>query len=295
MQYTIDTSALEYISSLQHRFSIEVFPPKTEEKTKQLLNIVNTFVTLGIHTVNVTCKPGDSAPTLELVHRMRREIPSVVLIPHIAVFSLIDGSLDTLLKEYISLGIRNVFLIRGDLPDSEYKHEVQATHAHVLVAYVKEYCKDLSVGVAAYPEQHHEEPNFIVAMQHLKQKVDAGADYIITQLFFDNRHYDNFVQCCSLFGIDIPIIPGITYLKNKQHIEKMSSLSLGTTIPYQLMRDVYHNNEHEALILGKDWCKQQSKELLQKKYTPQLHFYIFNELSPFDSIIHSAQRNETVV
>ena len=290
MQYNNDTSVLKYINSPQHLFSIEVFPPKTEEKIQELLNIIHMFFKLGINTINITCKPGDSAPTLKLAHRIRQEIPAMVIIPHIAVFSLINGSLQFLLDDYLALGIRNVFLIRGDIPNSEYKDKILSTHAHVLVKHVKEHYKDISIGVAAYPEQHHEEPNFIIAFQHLKQKVDAGADYIITQLFFDNNHYYNFVQCCSFFEIDIPIIPGLTYLKNKQHVEKIISLSLGTTIPYKLMCDVYKQDENKVLALGKAWCKQQSKELLQEKYTQQLHFYIFNALSPFDAIINSVKR-----
>lgn len=282
-----DRSILELFHSQTHKYSVEIFPPDTNEKIEKIIACLEHFVTLGIQYVNITCKSEKSEATLKLTKIIREAIPSLILVPHITAFSLIAGELRYLLQEYRKIGIRNIFLIRGDrTANEEHAEEKTQVFASTLVKKARELCSDFSIGVAGYPELHFEEPNFIYDTVNLKQKVECGADYIVSQLFFDNERYFDFVKRCRLFGITVPIIPGITLIKNKLHAEKLAKMALGSVIPAELLSKIYAaTSNEEAGKEGERWCKEQARELLRETEIPQLHFFTFNQSKPFENII----------
>ena len=133
---------------------------------------------------------------------------------------------------------------------------------------------DFCIGVAGYPEKHFESPNAGIDLQYLKQKVDAGADYIVTQMFFDNQKYYDFVTKCRAIGINVPIIPGIKPINLKNQLTVLPKL-FSIDIPQELATELGKcKSDDEAKVVGTEWAIQQSKELVAHK-VPSLHIYTY--------------------
>lgn len=287
-------SVLDLINDGSHTYTIEIFPPKEGENMQKLMDSLRLFCQLGVRSVNITCKPGDGEPTLSLTQRIREEFPELVLIPHIAVISLFEGNLGELLAQYKKIGITNLFLVRGDFPDGEYRQRIKGTYASELVKQVRSQWPEVSIGVAGYPEQHIEERNWVIDMFYLKKKVESGADYVITQLFFENDAYFTFRERCALFGITVPIIPGITMIKNTRHLKRLKEIAQGSSFPQELEQRIRDSKDDaEAKEHGTIWCEEQAEGILASPQTPQLHFYIFNGIAPFDEIIKCIRKKQT--
>ena len=138
---------------------------------------------------------------------------------------------------------------------------------------------DLCIGVAGYPEKHFEAPNMISDLRHLKEKVDSGAEYIVTQMFYDNQKYFDYVKKCREMGIAVPIIPGIKVLTSKAQASLLPK-TFYIDIPEELQVAVEKcRNDEEAKEAGIEWCIQQSKELI-KFGVPVLHFYTMGSAEP---------------
>lgn len=271
------------------RFSIEIYPPRTAEGHKKLPRILESYAQLGVTHVNVTGKVYKNYETLELVRFIKAELPHIVLVPHLVGYGLHKAECHDLIHRYVDMGIRNVFVVRGDVPDESTRSsdtlKMDFPHARDLVHEIKHIEPLLCIGVAGYPSGHYEQPNFLDDMRNLKHKVEAGADYIVTQLFFDNSEFTDFVERCRLLSIDVPIIPGITYVKSKQHIERIASLALGSVFPSQLLHRMYHaKNEEESYAIGEAWLRQQVQGFVNTGET-SVHFYVFNGNQPFANII----------
>jgi methylenetetrahydrofolate reductase (NADPH) len=187
------------------------------------------------------------------------------------------------------LGIDNVLVLRGDAARNETFFEPEpGGHKYAVDLlkqvmnlnsgiYLEEDLKDTSktkfcIGVAGYPEKHFEAPNMDTDLQYLKQKVDAGADYIITQMFFDNRKFHAFVKSCREAGINIPIIPGLKPITTKKQITVIPR-TFHVDIPAELANEILKcKTDEEVEVVGTEWLLQQSKEL-KKKGVPVLHYY----------------------
>ena len=187
------------------------------------------------------------------------------------------------------LGIDNVLVLRGDAAKNEASFEAEpGGHAYAIDllkqvtnlnegVYLEEELKNTSktkfcIGVAGYPEKHFEAPNMDTDMQYLKQKVDAGADYIVTQMFFDNAKYYAFVNACREIGITVPIIPGLKPIYNKKQLTvlpKIFHIDLPTALSNEVMKC---KNDEEVEKVGASWLLEQSKDL-QKSGVPVLHYY----------------------
>jgi len=187
------------------------------------------------------------------------------------------------------LGIDNVLVLRGDAAKNEASFEAEpGGHAYAIDllkqvtnlnegVYLEEELKNTSktkfcIGVAGYPEKHFEAPNMDTDMQYLKQKVDAGADYIVTQMFFDNAKYYAFVNACREIGITVPIIPGLKPIYNKKQLTvlpKIFHIDLPTALSNEVMKC---KNDEEVEKVGAAWLLEQSKDL-QKSGVPVLHYY----------------------
>lgn len=261
-------------------FSIECFPVNSD-KEEVFLDVIQTYCKLGIASINITCKPGHTENTIRMVNILKQHT-DLHVIPHIVANLLTRKELDNALQVYSDLGIKSLFVLGGDQNNDYEKQKQDFVFATDLVTQIKKWDSSFDIGVAGYPEGHFQEPNCIQEMIYLKQKVDAGADYMITQLFFDNNDFYKFVERCRIFDINIPIIPGITYLKDNTHLKKIASLSLGSTVPNDLLRNIYINNDKN---FGEQWLYKQIEDLVTYGKIPLIHLYIFNITGPFPNII----------
>ena len=155
-----------------------------------------------------------------------------------------------ILTRYTANGIENILALRGDPPAGHCGWSASPngfTHASDLVTFIKKHFPDTGIGVAGFPEGHPETPNRLKEIDYLKAKVDSGADYIITQLFFDNRDFYDFCERCDLAGINIPIIAGIMPIITKNGMIRMAELAAGARFPARLMRAVNHAESAEVI------------------------------------------------
>ncbi len=269
--------------------SIEIYPPRTEEAYKNLPYFLKQYCELGVLHINVIGKMNKNSETLELVRFIKSHLPNAVLIPHLVGYNLSKAACAKIVHQYVDMGITNIFAVRGDIAEgmasSADAPKMDFPHAFDLVHEVKRIDSTLCVGVAGYPSGHYEQPDFLQDIRNLKHKVDAGADYIITQLFFQNDEFSDFVDRCRLFDIHVPIIPGITCVKSKRHIDRISSLALGYVIPSQLLRSMYQAESDDACQkIGEEWLAYQVQNFVDSKEL-LVHFYVFNALAPFSNII----------
>lgn len=224
-------------------------------------------------------------------------------IPHVLCGGFTREETENFLIDLDFLGIDNVLALRGDAIKNEtyFKPESEGhSYASELVEQIQNlnrgtYLDDdlknccstaFCVGAAAYPEKHQEAPSFTADLEHLKHKVDKGTDYLITQLFFDNQKYFDFVERCRDFGIDIPIIPGLKPLTIKRHLTLLPHI-FHVDLPDDLVNAVKEcKTSQQVKEVGVEWCIQQSKEL--KEYgVPALHYYSMGKSGSVDKVINA--------
>lgn len=266
-------------------FSMEFFPAKNDADSEKFLRVVKTYQSLGLDSINITCTPRNIDRTIAKV-RFVREHTDLTIIPHIVANYLSKAELDRMLQEYSDLKINNLLVLRGDEAPIEDSPDFDFKYAIDLIRQIKKWDKNISIGVAGYPELHFQADNAIQGMVYLKEKVDAGADYMITQFFFDNRDFYRFVERCRIFSIDIPILPGLVYIKNREHLCKLVQFAQRAQIANELLQKIYIENDE---TFGAKWLEQQVDDLVANK-VPHIHLYTFNDLGPFPHIIkkHSA-------
>ena len=271
-------------------FSFEFFPPKTPEGEANLYAAVEQLRPLDPAYVSVTYGAGGSTrgKTLEIVSRIRDEYGLEAMAHFTCVGATVD-ELRSTLDEMTSLGFDNVLALRGDPPAGEEfwtKTEGGLEYSAELVELIRaDY--GLSIGAAAFPETHIHATSADDDLRHLKTKVDAGVDFLITQLFFDNGAYFDFVARARALGIDAPIIPGVLPITNLAQLERITSLC-GAAIPDGLRRDLDARAEDPEAVteLGVAYATLQCAELLAAG-APGIHFYTLNR-SPATRAILSA-------
>jgi methylenetetrahydrofolate reductase (NADPH) len=279
-------------------FSFEFFPPKTDEGVRQLFETVEALRPLGPAYVSVTYGAGGStrARTLELVTRLKRET-EVEAMAHITCVGASRDEIAAVLDEVHEAGIQNVLALRGDPPRGQTRFEPHPDgfrYASELVAYVREqrdrwrFC----IGAAAYPEGHVETPDLAVDLANLKRKVDAGADFLVTQLFFRNAHYFQFVERARASGIQVPILPGIMPFTNVDQVERFTAMC-GAKIPPALRAamEVRREDAEGALQLGVAHAALQCADLLRRG-APGIHFYTLNRSPSTRAIVAALRASE---
>lgn len=269
-------------------FSFEFFPPKTDEGTRLLFETVAALRPLEPAFVSVTYGAGGStrARTLEVVTRIKREL-HVEAMAHLTCVGADRGELARVLDQLRDSGVENVICLRGDPPKGQARFEAVEggfAHASELTRFVRDgwpFC----LAVAGYPERHPESPDRYSDLVHLKQKVDAGASFVITQLFFDNSFYFEFVAQARRLGIGVPIIPGIMPITNVEQIERFTSMC-GASIPERLKRELHvrRDDPQAALEFGVAFATLQCAELLRGG-APGIHFYTLNKSSATRAIL----------
>ncbi len=261
-------------------FSFEFFPPRKTEDWEKLFHTISELIPFNPSYVSVTYGAGGSTRnrTHDLVTKIQRET-GLTVVSHLTCICSGKEEMHHILEEYRKQGITNVLALRGDLPPGSLSYE-EATkdfrHAVDLVRFIVEQFPDIGIGVAGFPEGHPQTPNRLQEIEYLKAKIDQGADYIVTQLFFDNRDFYDFVGRCSLAGINVPIIPGIMPVTTKKGLIRMSELALGARIPAPLLEKVLNApNDDEVAKIGIEWATRQVSNLIDN-HIKGIHFYTLN-------------------
>jgi methylenetetrahydrofolate reductase (NADPH) len=265
--------------------SFEFFPPKTDEASAELFETIANLQSLQPSFVSVTYGAGGSTRerTHDLVVRIIRET-NLTAVSHLTSVCHTCDDLAAILDRYADGGVQNILALGGDPPKNmaDYDRSKDAfQYACDLVKFIKSREKvpdsrGFGIGVAGFPEGHPTTPNRLKEMDYLKQKVDAGADYICTQLFFDNRDFYDFRERCDLAGIKVPIVAGIMPITSKGGMVRMAELALGARIPAGLLRAIGRCKDDAAVAnVGVHWATEQCRDLLHNNVRG-IHFYTLN-------------------
>jgi methylenetetrahydrofolate reductase (NADPH) len=261
-------------------FSFEFFPPKTEEGVTHLFQAIQELRELEPAFVSVTYGAGGSTRqnTVEMVTRIKRET-GIEPMAHLACVGHTRGEIGEILDRVRAADIENVLCLRGDPPRDQPMYHATPDgfrFASELVRFVRGGAWGFSVGGACYPEGHLENPSRDDDLQRLKQKVEAGAEFLITQMFYDNAFYFDFVARARTAGITVPIVPGIMPITNFDQIERINRMC-GATTPMRMRLELERRKDdpESILQLGVAHATVQCTELLARG-APGVHFYTLN-------------------
>ena len=291
--------------------SFELIPPKRGGDINSLLSVLEDIVKYRPPFIDITSHAAevyyDETPSgiKKIIKRKRpgtlgicaliQNKYNIDAVPHVLTKGFTREETEDFLIELNYLGIQNVLAIRGD--DSGYnkpipvgksinlyasdlvKQMVDMNHGkfleeNLLDAKPTEFC----IGVSGYPEKHFEAPNLKTDIKYIKQKIDAGAEYVVTQMFYDNKYYFDFVDLCTQMGITAPIIPGLKILTSKVQLHTIPK-NFYVNIPEELADEVSSAKPEHVLDIGIEWAVKQVEELLNKN-VPSVHFYIMQNSKP---------------
>ena len=262
-------------------YSFELFPPKSKEAAEQLFATISDLSPLELAYVSVTYGAGGSTRNLthDLVVRIQEET-DLPVVSHLTCMGSTRDEIKSILDTYSDSGIENILALRGDPPQGQGPFEpVEGgfRYAYELVEFIRKHHPQMGIGVAGFPEGHPETPNRLHEIDYLKAKVDAGADYICTQLFFDNNEFYDFCERCELAGIRVPIVAGIAPITSVKLMKRMAEVSAGTRFPARLIKAMHRaeNEEHEAKV-GIHWATEQVRDLIDQN-TKGIHLYTLNK------------------
>ena len=288
-------------------FSYEIIPPKRGSQVGDVLEVVEALAPYEPPFIDVTSHGAevqyDERPDGTVRKRVKRKRPGTLglcaaiqhrfgidAVPHILCRGFTQEETEDALIELNYLGIHNVLAVRGDdtgvtKPERADRHRNE--YARDLVAQIRQmnegrYLADLldaaptdfCVGVGGYPEKHVDAPNRTWDVLNLKRKVDAGADYVVSQMFFDNRHFLDWVERCRDVGVTVPIVPGLKILTSKRQLQSLPR-AFYTEIPEALAAEVEEAGDEHVADVGVEWARRQAEELLDAG-VPGIHFYIMS-------------------
>lgn len=277
-------------------FSFEFFPPKTPESAEALYVAMRELEALAPSFVSVTYGAGGSTRELtnDLVVRLKQQT-TLDPIPHLTCVCHDEAAIRAVLERYAAAGISNILALGGDVPKHlpDWDRSKDAFRfASDLVKYIRAFNdragaggagpahadpRGFGIGVAGFPEGHPGTPNRVKEMDYLKAKVDAGADYIVTQMFFDNRDFYDFRDRCDLAGIKVPILAGIMPVTSVKGLSAMAEMALGCRFPAPLLRALNRTGGDADAVrrVGVHWATEQCRDLLDRSVRG-LHFYTLN-------------------
>ncbi len=271
-------------------FSFEFFPPKTKKSAEALWFNLEQLAVLEPDFVSVTYGAGGSTRTrtIELVSRIKREL-GIEPMAHLTCVGASRDDLCRVIDDLGERGIKNILALRGDPPRGAETFQPAPDGLHFaseLVALIHER-GDFCVGAACYPEVHPEAENAAADLRHLKLKVDAGVDFLVTQLFFDNTFFHQFLKRARAAGIDVPILPGIMPVTNVAQIQRFSQM-IGATLPEKFLNHLSRIGDDPQAVFwaGVQYASYQCRALLEPpvsepfarplKGVPGIHFYTLN-------------------
>ena len=302
--------------------SFEIIPPKRGGDIKQLLSVLEDVVKFNPKYIDITSHAAEviyeETATGDFKMRVKRKRPGTLgicaliqnkyqidAVPHVICQGFTKEETEDFLIELHYLGIDNVLAIRGD--DSGYHKPVKFgrtvnEYAADLVKQIKEINQgnyledtlvdagkmDFCIGVGGYPEKHFESPNLATDIRYTKEKVDAGADYLVTQMFYDNRKYYDYVDRCRKEGIDVPIIPGIKILTSQQQLNNVPR-NFYIDVPNALADEVMAAKPEHVLDIGVEWAYKQVEDLLNHN-VPAIHFFIMQNSQPITTLMNKIKK-----
>lgn len=281
---------IELLNGSKPCFSFEFFPPKDDDGYDRLLETISNLKPCNPTYVSVTYGAGGStrSKTIEIVGRIKNQI-GLESMAHLTCVGSTKEEIKSVLDSLLAQGIENVLALRGDPPQGEEKFvkpEGGFGYANELVEFInKQY--DFCTGVAGYPEGHLECPDKARDLDNLKRKVDAGGDFVVTQLFFGNKYFFDFVERARAAGIHAPIIPGIMPILNFKQIKRFTKMC-GATIPESLEKSMapYQDEPETVQKIGIEYATRQCEELLAQG-VPGIHFYTLNRSTATLQIMES--------
>lgn len=260
--------------------SLEFFPPKDEAGVEALRQTAKALQRISPDFVSVTYGAGGSTRdrTAQVSRLLREEIGFTVM-PHLTCVGHTKAELNAIADQLHGGGYRNIMTLRGDPPKGQTEfvpYPDGLRYARDLVELLKNRHAEFCLGVGGYPEKHPEATSAQADLNHLKRKVDAGAGFVTTQLFFDNDVYFRFVDACRAAGIVVPIIPGIMPVLGLKQIKRFTEMC-GATLPAKLVKRLEAAGEAPDIVetIGIDWALTQIRDLLARG-APGYHLYIMN-------------------
>jgi methylenetetrahydrofolate reductase (NADPH) len=271
-------------------FSFEFFPPKDDDGSRALFATIEALQPLRPAFVSITYGAGGStrARTVALAKQIQNEI-GLTVVAHVTCVGASRAELRALFDDLARAGIDNVLALRGDPPKGATSFEPQPggfAYAYELISMLRRNY-DFCIGAACYPEKHPEAPSLDSDIEHLKMKVDAGADFLVSQLFFDNELYFTFERQARAAGVNIPIIPGLMPITNFDQIRRFVAMC-GASIPPKLRVEMEaRKGDIEAVEdLGVAYASMQAVQLLHAG-VPGIHFYTLNRSPATRAIVSS--------
>lgn len=295
--------------------SFEIIPPLRGGDISQLFNVIDEIVKFNPPFIDVTShaaeviyeetpkgikkktlrkRPGTIGISVAIKNRY-----NIDTVPHLLCQGFTREETEDALIELNYLGIENVLAVRGD--DKGYKKPIPAgkTNNETTLELVKQIIDmnrgnyleadlmdamptDFCIGVGGYPEKHFEAPNLKIDIQYLKQKVEAGAHYIVTQMFYNNDYFKNYYKLCREAGIDVPIIPGLKILTSRKHLTSLPR-DFFIEIPEELTEEVLKADQKHTVDIGVEWASKQVEDLLNFG-VPAIHFYILQNAEPIKKL-----------
>ena len=298
--------------------SFEIIPPKRGGDIKQLMQVLDDIMKYNPPFIDITSHAAeviyDEEPGGGFKMKVKRKRPgtlgvcaliqnkyNVDAVPHVICFGFTKEETEDFLIELHYLGIDNVLAIRGD--DSGFQKPIKFgrsinEYAVDLVSQIVDINKgkyiedslldaepmDFCVGVGGYPEKHFESPNLLTDIKYTKAKIDAGASYIVTQMFYDNKAYYNFVELCRKEGIDVPIIPGLKILTSKAQMRNLPK-HFYIDVPPELANEAEEADPKHVFEIGLEWTLRQVEDLLNNN-VPAIHFYIMQNSKPIKTLMN---------
>ncbi len=285
----------ELFQQKKHTFSFELFPPKTEQGYQKLLETIRLLAELEPDFISVTYGAGGGSreKTLDIVEHIQKT-HEIIGVAHLTCVCHTTDEIKNILAEIKQRGIQNVLALRGDPPKDNPHWQPGVDHFKYsceLCQFICDHFQDyFGIGVAGFPEGHVLCPDREMDARYLKTKIDAGADYVITQLFFDNKDYFEYVQRLRKLGVNVRIIPGIIPITDYPGLINFCKVC-GASVP-QKIHEIFQpiqNDKTATLAQGIQWALRQCCELLQGG-APGLHFYTLNKVSPVDVILKEIRK-----
>ncbi len=269
-------------------FSVEFFPPKTEEGARQILRTAKKLKELSPDYASITYGAGGSTRERTLDYgELLHDIFDFEMMPHLTCMGHSKDDIAAIVERYAAAGFRNVMALRGDPPKGEtafVPHPDGFKHANELVEFVRSKYPDFGIGCAGYPEKHPEAATLDDDIANLKRKIDAGADFVVTQMFFENSHFFRFVEKCRAAGIDKPVIAGILPALSLKQVMNFKSMC-STEIPDALVQRLEAASEGDGAKVGLEWATAQIEELKRNKVAG-IHLYILNRAESAIKLSH---------
>ncbi len=297
--------------------SFEIIPPKRGGDIHQLLSVLEDIVKYNPPFIDITSHAAEivyeETKNGEFQMKVKRKRPGTLgicaliqnkynidAVPHVICHGFTKEETEDFLIELRYLGIDNVLAVRGD--ESSFDKPVKYgrsvnKYAVDLVRQINDlnhgkYLEDsllnadpmnFCIGVGGYPEKHFEAPNLKTDIKFTKEKVDAGADYIVTQMFFDNQKFYNYVELCREEGITVPIIPGLKIITSKQQVTSLPK-NFYIDLPDELAEEILEAKPEHVIDIGVEWALKQTEDLLNHN-VPGIHFYIMQNSGPISRLM----------